>query len=183
VLLEVLKNRNEDSRSRQSAAIGLGRSRSPDAVRYLLNAIEDKLDVRSVRESMMAALAFTGDPVAMRRLFKELNGGDLQSAAAYALPYISDHATVAPLVAALKNPDPKVRRFAATALRNLGDRRAVEPLKALAKDADPSVAASARGALERIEGPPWSALDGGGGPGGTTYEDSEASFKILGPFP
>jgi len=183
VLMAVLKNRDEDALVRRAAAIGLGRSRSPDAVRYLLNAIEDKSEIRSVRQSMMAALAFTGDPVATRRLFKELNGGDLKSAAVYALPYISDRAAIAPLVDALKKQDPKVRRFAAKALRNLGDRRAVEPLKALVNDVDPSVAANARGALERIEGPPWSALDGGGGPGGTRYEDSEATLKILGPFP
>jgi len=182
VLIRCLKNRDEDKNVRQAAAIGLGRSRAPNAVRYLLGAVEDKSENRRVRESLMAALAFTGDPVAMRRLFKELKGGDLQNAAALALPCISDREAVGPLVDALKNDSPMVRRFAAKALGKLGDRRAAQPLKALLKDGDLSVTANARGALKRIEGPPWSGLDTGGSRG-IAYEDEEARAKLLGPLP
>lgn len=180
-LLEAIKNRDEDERVRQAAAIGLGRTKAQDGIRYLLNAVEDHSDKESVRQSMMAALAFTGDHRAMARLFKELKDGELQYAAALALPNISDSQAVSSLIEELKNESPIVRRFAARALGNLGSPLAVAPLKSLLKDGDSSVVAAARAALERIVGPPWSSLDGSSSAWGTKYEDEKMGDKILGP--
>ena len=67
----------------------------------------------------------------------------------------------------------------ALALGNLKDPRAVEPLKALLKDKGCGVAAYAIRALARIEGPPWSELDGDGF--GALLDDGEARNKIIGP--
>ena len=179
VLTAALGNATEEVGIRKAAAIGLGRSKDPRATRYLLDALENPNWDPPVRPSMMAALAFTCDPAANARLFKELRGGKLQYAAALGLCELSDRRALEPLLEALKNDDDAVRRCAALALGNLKDPRAVEPLKALLKDKGCGVAAYAIRALARIEGPPWSEFDGHSF--GAMTEDGEARNKIIGP--
>ena len=60
---------------------------------------------------------------------------------------------VKPLMAALNDPDPLVRRQAAEALGKIGDPRAIEPLIAIMSDPDPLIRRQAIQALRRINDP------------------------------
>jgi HEAT repeat protein len=57
---------------------------------------------------------------------------------------------VEPLIAALKDGEPDMRKAAAGALAKIGDARAVEPLIAALKDGEPDVRKAAVGALGKI---------------------------------
>ena len=69
------------------------------------------------------------------------------------LGWIRDPRAVEPLIAALKNPDLAVRKYAAMALGMIRDRRAVDPLIAALKDTDDGVRWNAVDALGKIGDP------------------------------
>jgi len=73
-------------------------------------------------------------------------------AATRALEEIGEPA-VEPLVAALQDEDPVVRRIAAEVLGNLGDPRAVAPLAAASQDENSDVRRAAARALRQIGAP------------------------------
>ena len=83
---------------------------------------------------------------------KEGKIGGVRYDAAEALGKIGDKRAVAPLCAALKDSDMRVRDRAAMALGEIGDARAVEPLCAALKDSYVDVRMSAAAALGYIGG-------------------------------
>ncbi len=77
----------------------------------------------------------------------------LKAVTALGIYYAHDSAIVEPLIAALRDPDPKVREAAAGVLGYIKDSRAVEPLIAALGDKDYFVRGTAADALARFNDP------------------------------
>lgn len=119
----------------------------------LVAALEDERE--SVRGSALYAvgLASVRDPRAVDILAPLLNVGTLAASAAFALGCTGNPRAVGPLIEALEDHDPVVRRFAAHALGEIGDHREVGPLLALLEDDEVNFAAvQALGEMKAAEG-------------------------------
>jgi HEAT repeat protein len=108
----------------------------------------------STRAEALAAILPLGDPAfnAVKGAFESRDCRD-RAFLATVLVWLGDRKAVAPLVAALRDSDPEVRRAAAGALRLVPDPRAVDPLIAALKDQDTQVRERAAEALGRTRDP------------------------------
>jgi HEAT repeat protein len=107
----------------------------------------------SVLQQAREALKAIGPPARDRLIFI-LGEGHVhrRQDAAYMLGRMKDPVAVEPLCAALKHPDPLLRKIAADALGEIGDARATTPLRRIAAvEENASVAKAARKALDKIE--------------------------------
>ncbi len=107
--------------------------------------------VAQAREALIAI-----GPTARDRLIFILGEGHVhrRQDAAFVLGKMGDPAAVEPLCAALKFPDPLLRRLAAEALGRIGDPRAEKALKRMvALEPNPAAAKSGRKALSKLRRP------------------------------
>jgi HEAT repeat protein len=123
-LISVLQN--PDSDVRWNAAIALGETRDPRAVRPLIRQLSDT--DRFVKSRVAHALGMIGEP-AVHPLIQTLHDGDGNQrwGAAIALGGIRDPAAVEPLILALADKYENVRAEAAAALVAIGE-PAIAPL-------------------------------------------------------
>jgi HEAT repeat protein len=142
---------------RAGAATALGKIADPRAITPLVAALDD--DDESVRLS--ADLAFRGHfPLSnleqtVEQLLGVLTSGSrvARASAASALWRVVNKSctyAVEPLLAALQDEEPQVRKGAAAVLGKVGDARAVEPLLAALQDKAAVVRAEAAGALGAV---------------------------------
>ncbi len=147
-LCEVLKD--EDPGVRSAGAIALGEIRDPRAGKPLAGLLSDK--VYRPRKDAIEALVKLGKS-GTGPLLEAMRHPSTAQCAARVLAKTKDAQALDPLVTALKDADPLVRRGAAIGLGALGDRRAVKPLtELLLEDPDPYVRADAAQALCSIGG-------------------------------
>lgn len=93
----------------------------------------------------------TGSTAELDRDIEHLRAGDSQAeSAAIRLGTMGDKRAVEPLLAALTDENPLVRKLAARTLGILGDKRAFEPLVAALRDKDPTVGGAAANALAAL---------------------------------
>ncbi len=141
-LITALKH--ADWNVRERAAEALGEIKDPRAVEPLIATLEDA-DSR-VRSSVAKALGEIKDPRAVEPLFAALADGDISIrvtwSAAMSLRKIGAP-VVELLIAALKDPDSRVRRSAAYALGEIEHPRAVEALLAGLRELDLALIAGA----------------------------------------
>ena len=119
-----------------------------------LDILIQQLDSRNINVMHTAreALVVIGPPARDRLIFI-LNEGHVhrREDAAFVLGKMRDPVAVEPLCAALKFPDPLLRRIAAEALGRIGDSRAEKALRRMvALEGNPSVAKTGRKALTRL---------------------------------
>ena len=174
-----LENKEDDVLVRRAAAIGLGRSRAPDAVEYLLAISDDKTEDMRVRQSAVVALALSEDARGERRVFAALedDAPSIVIAGAVALPCIKNPDALGALLKALKHENSLVRLLAAESLGQRKEVRAVEPLKMASNDDVNDVAQAARKAIARIQSVPWYELPRLG----SALDIGSARTAILGP--
>jgi bilin biosynthesis protein len=146
----VLAMRQDDYRTRVSAARFLGHLSDPLAVPPLIEALSHE-DI-NLREEAIRALGKTGDPRAVRHVSPFLRDPNefMREKAAVALSDIHDPQTVEPLISALGDPDRTVRRLAAEGLGFTKDQRAVDPLIAALGDKEYGVRVYAAKSLGEI---------------------------------
>ncbi|HHT9114554.1 MAG: HEAT repeat domain-containing protein [Planctomycetes bacterium] len=148
--------RDEDSRIRDSAAIGLrtlalNKIKDMGAVEPLITALKD--EVPYVRVEAAWTLQYLHDSRAVEPLIGALKDelGRVRDHAAEALRNIMDTRAVEPLIEALKEDESfNVRDTAAISLWKIKDTRAIEPLIDALKD--DYVQTTARMALENLTG-------------------------------
>jgi HEAT repeat protein len=119
-----------------------------------LDSLIEKLDSKnvSILQISRAALVAIGPP-ARDRLIYILREGHVhrRQDAAFVLGRMGDPAAVEPLCAALKHPDPLLRRLAAEALGRIGDRAASKPLRRMVSlEPNASTAKEGRKALAKL---------------------------------
>ena len=168
-LLAALKH--ADVEVRTLAAWSLGRLGDKRAVGLLAAALKDKDE--QVRAAAAGALKGIADPGAVQALAEAMTdqASDVGDSAAEAMTALGP-AAVQPLIAALKDKDPRVRARAAGALGELADQQAVAPLVAALKDDDERVPRLAAEALAKI-GPPAAK------PLIAALADSDAKLRML----
>jgi HEAT repeat protein len=149
---------DEDPEVRSLAAGALGHPNAADAVECLLAALKDSNP--SVRGAAAEALGLIGDPRAVTPLLGMIHDPDeyVRGRVSYALGdglrQAQNKAVLEPLLAALSDPDPKVRLKALGPLLWIKDRRATEPvIDILLHDTDPQVRVSAISVLGEIVDP------------------------------
>lgn len=127
-LAQILNDETDSSHVRFGAAIGLSRTKNPDAVSVLIDRLDDSSE--HVQHGVMLVLGDTGDGRAYEPLMAILQSDKTQchSTAASALGNLRDVRAVEPLLSALQDDNCLVRSSAAGALGEIGDPRAVEPL-------------------------------------------------------
>jgi HEAT repeat protein len=153
---------------RAFAASSLGQSGKPQAVAPLVKAAAEDESV-AVRESAIKALGRLGPPAieSLIAILKKHKDPEARAAAAVALarmaappsdpsgavapPPLKGTLALAALIAALDDPEPKVRLDAAFALGMAGDLMAVSPLIARLKDKDVDVRMGTAVALGRLK--------------------------------
>lgn len=120
-LIEALNYEN-DHNVRLAAATALGKLEEDRAVEPLIDALDDR---REVREVAILSLGRIGDPVAVDSLIKRLKDGnwDLRSSAAKALGQICDLRAVEPLIESLRDKSETVRWVAANALTSITNQK------------------------------------------------------------
>jgi len=140
---------DEDWGIREDAAIALGLSRDPRAVRPLIRALRDT--DHAVRTAATAALERVGEP-AVIELGACLRDPELavQEAAASVLAKTADARVLDPLISSLLSPDWVVRMHAVKAVGRLGDGKAAGTLVLLLQDKVPAVRDEAVGALKTL---------------------------------
>ena len=140
---------DEDWGIREEAAMALGHSRDPRAVRPLIGALRDS--DHAVRTAATAALEQIGEP-AVVDLGTCLRDPELavQEAAASVLATIGDDRVLDPLISALLSPDWVVRMHAVKAVNRLGDGKAASTLVLLLQDKVPAVRDEAVRALKNL---------------------------------
>jgi HEAT repeat protein len=179
-LMAVLIQVDEDERVRASAAAALGHSRDARAVDLLIAAMADPQgDVRyraadalgelgdtravdsliialddsddGVRQRVVVNLGRLRDPRAAVPLAIATFGRDhrVRSGAYDALQRLGDGA-IDPLIAALADPESRIRYFSAAVLGRLGNVRAIDPLVVTLHDPNESVRSRAAEALGRL---------------------------------
>jgi HEAT repeat protein len=126
-LIEALNYEN-DHNVRLAAATALGKLEEDRAVEPLIDALDDR---REVREVVILSLGRIGDPVAVDSLIRMLEDGnwDVRSSAAKALGQIGDLQAVEPLIEALGDKSETVRWVAANALTSITDKKFGEDAK------------------------------------------------------
>ncbi len=135
-----------DKFARASAALALGRIGDPRGVEPLIAVLSDTdWYVRSIAAE---ALGRTGDPRAVEPLLPTLRWEKYFNPAGDGLAALGE-LSLEPLLAALEDDDPIVRRNAAYALGRMGHGRAVKPLIRLLDDEESRVRANATTALGR----------------------------------
>ncbi|MGD0533829.1 MAG: HEAT repeat domain-containing protein [Methanoregula sp.] len=132
VLISTLHN-SADPTIRKHAAYLLGKARTAQALRPLIEALGD-LD-KSVREQAMLALVATGK-AATEPLADAMKDPrwETRYRAVEALGKLADENALKPLVWGLRDNRDHVRYMAAKGLRDLGDSTAIDPLIILLKD-------------------------------------------------
>lgn len=157
-LVEALSNPDADNEARAQAAAGLGRIGSDRAIQTLRTALSD-YDLK-VQVAAVSALARAGKPAApslISLLGSKNEKPGLRARAAQALAGIDTPETSAALIAALKDPEPEVRKAAAAGLGRANS-GATAALIALLGDPDGTVAATAATSLTQIGEPARSPL-------------------------
>jgi HEAT repeat protein len=116
-LIEALNYEN-DHNVRLSAASALGKLEEDRAVEPLIDALDDR---REVREVAILSLGRIGDPVAVDALIEKLKdeNWDVRSSAAKALGQIGDSRAIEPLIQSLRDKSETVRWLAANALTSI----------------------------------------------------------------
>jgi len=167
---------DESSYVRRSAAEGLGKSNSQEALEPLFVALRD--ENVSVRIATVESLGQLGDPKATDVLIGLLQDKavgpllgvlvhpdpDIQEAATQALGEIGDIRAVIPLISLLREKNSDVRLAAVRALGDIGDDRAAKPLAELLKDTDKNVRRFTAEVLKKLNWEP---------------EDPEAKVRFL----
>ena len=140
---------DEDWGIREDAAIALGQSRDPRAVRPLIGALRDT--DHAVRTAATTALEHIGEPAVMD-LGACLRDPELavQEAASAVLVSIADDRVLDQLISALLSPDWVVRMHAVKAVNRLGDGKAASTLVLLLQDKVPAVRDEAVSALKNL---------------------------------
>jgi HEAT repeat protein len=141
-----------DACVRRTAALLLGRMRTPEAGDVLIAAL--RASDRGPREAALLGAAYAEDPRSVPVLVDLLEDGDteVRGGAAWALGHVGSRDAVQPLLRALRDEEPRVRRSIARALGRLEDAEAVPALaQLLAGDGDPTVRRAAAWALGKIE--------------------------------
>jgi HEAT repeat protein len=128
---------------------------TPAAVDALVRALEDP--DAAVRDRAARALGDRRDPGAIPALAAAVVGGKGGRGAVWALTQFDGRSLVAPLAAALRDPDPTARALAAGKLAELGDPAIVPALVAALDDQDDHVREEVARALGRLGDP--AALD------------------------
>jgi HEAT repeat protein len=119
---------------------------------YIRQLDSKNLSVVAVARDALIAIG----PPARDRLVFILGEGHVhrRQDAAFVLGRMGDPAAVEPLCAALKFPDPLLRRLAAEALGRIGDARAEKALRRMvALEPNPAVAKVGRKALSKLRKP------------------------------
>ena len=117
------------------------------AIRRLVEVLGDE---RGIVVDRSAELLVRLAPVSVDALVAALGSSTTAADAAYVLGMISDRQTIGPLLDALRNDDPRVRRECAAALGGFEAREAVMPLVRATHDLDHGVRVQAATALERM---------------------------------
>jgi len=149
-LVSTLHNHAEPG-FRSYAAYLLGKTKSPQAIRPLVEALGD-MD-KSVREQAMLALVATGK-AAVEPLSAAMKDPKWETRyrAAEALGKLADEKAIQPLIQGLQDSREHVRYMAAKGLTGLGDTSAVDPLIILLKDENPVVRIMTTKALSAFGG-------------------------------
>lgn len=149
--VERLYSGSPEERARGTEALGELGDKAASAVPFLVLILDDQADVlvqgaflsaAIVAEVASRALGKIGSPAVepLIAVLEDKTASDLvRGRAAEALGATKDSRAVAPLLAALKDPDAFVRSRAAGALGGTRDARAVVPLSALLRDKDRDV--------------------------------------------
>ena len=117
------------------------------AIRRLVEVLGDE---RGIVVDRAAELLVRLAPVSVDALVAALGSSTTAADAAYVLGMIRDRQTIGPLLDALRNEDPRVRRECAAALGGFEAREAVMPLVRATHDLDHGVRVQAATALERM---------------------------------
>ena len=117
------------------------------AIRRLVEVLGDE---RGIVVDRAAELLVRLAPVSVDALVAALGSSTTAADAAYVLGMIRDRQTIGPLLDALRNDDPRVRRECAAALGGFEAREAVMPLVRATHDLDHGVRVQAATALERM---------------------------------
>ncbi len=119
-----------------------------------LDRLIEQLDSKNIRvmEVARAALLAIGPPARDRLIFILGEGhAHRRQDAAFVLGKMGDPAAVEPLCAALKYPDPLLRRLAAQALGRIGDPRAEKALRRMVSlEPNPSTTKAGRKAIGQL---------------------------------
>jgi len=107
-------------------------------------------DQRSIVASRAEELLVRLAPASLDMLVEELENGSASYRAALMLGRMKDPRALAPLVAALRHPDPSVRSESCAALGELRDPAAAEPLLMATRDTESDVRIRASEALDRL---------------------------------
>jgi HEAT repeat protein len=140
------------------------RYRDPEIAEQARALLAERMDhyIRQLDSKNLSVVAVARDalvaigPPARDRLIFILGEGHAhrRQDAAFVLGRMGDPAAVEPLCAALKFPDPLLRRLAAEALGRIGDARAEKALKRMvALEPNPAVAKMGRKALSKLREP------------------------------
>jgi HEAT repeat protein len=149
-LIAALHDPGDDVRDEAAKSLGdLGDER---AIEPLITLLADKSEKLWIRESVCESLGNLRAVVAIDPLIRMLGNRDfgIQNHASEALVKIGEPA-VEPLIAALSNANPQVRRRAVTTLMDMDDQRAVEPIIAVLEDSNEEVRYWAAGALGKLD--------------------------------
>jgi HEAT repeat protein len=123
----------------------------PAAQRATIRRLVEVLgDERGIVVDRAAELLVRLAPVSVGALVAALGSSTTAADAAYVLGMIRDRQTIGPLLDALRNDDPRVRRECAAALGGFEAREAVMPLVRATHDLDHGVRVQAATALERM---------------------------------
>jgi HEAT repeat protein len=113
-----------DARLRSVAAMRLGRSRSPDAAPWLVDALSDHMP--AVRDASLRALARTGSTdhaAAVSALLESESVWWVRRSAVFTLAVLDGYAAIEPLRRVLCDPFWRLRHASLLALATLGDAR------------------------------------------------------------
>lgn len=144
---------NRDAKARRIAVKGLRQSHNPDALPYLIAALNDKSF--GVIYHAVRGLAALGDSAAIAPLIAMLERDrscDVCDEIGAALTEFGA-AAVDPLIDAMKSPSPRARSIAARCLGQIGDPQAVPGLIALLDDPHPWPLSAALKSLWRLKDP------------------------------
>jgi HEAT repeat protein len=149
LLLPLLQE--EDPLVRRSAVDALAFFDTPSVRKALHKALHDSDP--SVRRNAIDAVARLGDPQVVEALVLSLDAKNdfwVRYSAAEALGVVGDHRAIPPLLEAVQDPQPLLRRVAVHSLGLLRDSRAIPALVRSLEDQDPQVRMYAADGLGRL---------------------------------